>query len=109
MDEIKRDKLREYQRNYVRNRKAVDEEYRLKIQTRTNQYVKEKCKIDEEYKRKISEQSKMRKRRYAEKIKNERINYYNILIANYDIVNGDLDELNKMRRYIARHSKDINE
>ena len=99
----KRKKLREYQNNYIKNRKAVDEEYRLRLQTRTNQYIKQKLQTDEEFRNKYTEQARIRKRNHAEKVKNERIELYKSKIANYDKENGDMKEYFRMCRYIARY------
>jgi hypothetical protein len=102
MIEDKRAKIRQYQNNYVKNRKAVDEEYRIRLQTRTNQYVKERYKNDEAYRLKINEQAKLRKRRLTEKNRMEKIDYYNMKIANFDMENGDMMEYFRMKMYIAK-------
>ena len=104
----KRNKQREYQNNYIRNRKAVDEEYRLRLQTRTNQYIKQKLQTDEEFRNKYTEQARIRKRNHAEKVKNERIELYKSKIANYDKENGDMKEYFRMCRYIARYGDEDN-
>lgn len=102
---IKKDKMREYQNNYIKNRKAVDEEYRLRLQNRSNQHIKEKIKNDDEFRIKYNEQARLRKKRHAEKLKNERIDYYNMKIANYDTENGDMNEYFRMCKYVARYNK----
>ena len=101
--------MREYQNNYVKNRKAVDEEYRIRLQTRTNQYIKEKCKNDDAFRLKLNEQARVRKRRLAEKNRNEKLDYYNMKIANYDTENGDMNEYFRMCRYVARWGKSSTE
>jgi hypothetical protein len=106
---IKKEKMREYQNNYVKNRKAVDEEYRIRLQTRTNQYIKEKCKNDDAFRLKLNEQARVRKRRLAEKNRNEKLDYYNMKIANYDTENGDMNEYFRMCRYVARWGKSSTE
>jgi hypothetical protein len=102
---IKKEKMREYQNNYVKNRKAEDEEYRLRLQTRINQHIKERLKNDEEYKIKYNETARLRKKRHTEKIRNERIELYEIKIANYDTENGDMKEYFRMCKYVARFNK----
>jgi hypothetical protein len=104
----KRNKQREYQNNYVKNRKAVDEEYRLRLQTRTNQYIKQKLQTDEEFRIRYTEQARIRKRNHAEKVKNERIELYKSKIANYDKETGDMKEYFRMCRYIARYGGEDN-
>ena len=104
--EDRRQKQREYQNNYIRNRKAVDEEYRLRLQTRSNQHIKEKLRNDEEFRIKYNEQARIRKRIHAEKVKNERIELYRGKVANYDRETGDMKEYFRMIRYIAKYGQD---
>ena len=106
---IKKDKMREYQNNYVKNRKAVDEDYRIKIQTRSNQYIKERCKNDEAYRLKLNEQARVRKRRLAEKNRNEKLDYYNMKIANFNMETGDIKEYFRMKMYITKWSNSSTE
>jgi hypothetical protein len=104
--EDKRQKQRDYQNNYIRNRKANDEEYRLRLQTRSNQHIKEKLRTDEEFRIKYTEKARIRKRIHAEKVKNERIELYMSKIADYDKETGDMKEYFRMCRYIARHGQE---
>tara|TARA_Y100000389_G_C17072412_1_gene322643 strand:+ start:185 stop:526 length:342 start_codon:yes stop_codon:yes gene_type:complete len=99
-------KRREYQNNYVKNRKMIDEDFRLREQTRINQHIKEKLKNDDEFRIKYNEKAKLRKRNHTEKVRNERIELYNNKIVNYDITNGDMKEYFRMCRYVARYKSD---
>ena len=103
-EDDKKRKCREYLNNYVKNRKKTDEEYRLKLQNKAKSYTKERYKNDEAYREKIKEQVRIRKQRFIEKKRAEKINEYTEKINSFNIETGNMKEYFKMIKYVAKYT-----
>jgi len=102
-EDDKKRKRREYLNNYVKNRKKTDEEYRIKLQNKAKNYTKERYKNDEVFREKIKEQGRLRKQRFVEKKRAEKINEYTEKINTFNIETDNMKEYFKMIKYVAKY------